>query len=218
MSAVYDLYRKYDVGKYEGERQRYGAAYEHLLSPRRNSVGKLLEIGVLGGGSLRVWEEYFPYAEIHGVDIRPECAQFARSRVQIHIGSQDDLQFLESICVYGPFDVIIDDGSHQSTHQQSTLHALWPYLSPGGIYLIEDVMTGSYASYCPPGQSSTIDFAKQLLDDLMFVGEFKDEDSRRPSYLSLEQWYNELMIRGDVPTLPGLQAMVVAFSLIALLK
>ncbi len=37
------------------------------------------------------------------------------------------------------FGIIVDDGSHQSSHQQISLGALFPYLAPGGLYVIEDL-------------------------------------------------------------------------------
>lgn len=41
------------------------------------------------------------------------------------------------------FDVIIDDGSHRFPDQEKTLLELWPSLSPGGVYIIEDIFVGA---------------------------------------------------------------------------
>ena len=42
-------------------------------------------------------------------------------------------------------DVIIDDGDHYHLANQKTLLLFWPYVRPGGFYVIEDVTTGARA-------------------------------------------------------------------------
>ncbi|MCG7518455.1 class I SAM-dependent methyltransferase [Ruegeria sp. Ofav3-42] len=37
------------------------------------------------------------------------------------------------------FDIILDDASHASHHQQFGLLEMWPLLKPGGMYIIEDL-------------------------------------------------------------------------------
>ena len=81
---------------------------------------RILEIGVLRGASLRLWKSYFHHSNtsLIGVDIAPECARFDAPSDGIHvrIGSQADSEFLARVVdEFGPFDLIIDDGSHHST-------------------------------------------------------------------------------------------------------
>ena len=60
----------------------------------------------------------------------------------VEIGSQRDPQFLQSICVrYGPFDVVIDDGSHLTADILTSLYHLWGCLSDKAVYAIEDLHT-----------------------------------------------------------------------------
>lgn len=40
-------------------------------------------------------------------------------------------------------DVVIDDGDHSPQGQQATLRRMWRFVRPGGLYIIEDVMTGA---------------------------------------------------------------------------
>ena len=42
--------------------------YDSVLGPARQDVRRLLEVGVLGGSSLRMWRDYMPNAEIVGLD------------------------------------------------------------------------------------------------------------------------------------------------------
>jgi hypothetical protein len=39
-------------------------------------------------------------------------------------------------------DILIDDGGHERYMQKATLDAIWGHLSPGGVYLCEDVHGG----------------------------------------------------------------------------
>jgi hypothetical protein len=65
----------------------YLDVYEALFSPIRKSCTRILEVGVLHGGSIDLWSKYFPNAEVVGVDPEPQlCYDFlSNSRVTIRI-------------------------------------------------------------------------------------------------------------------------------------
>lgn len=158
----------------------YTRWYERHLGHLRDRRIVLLEIGVggyedptSGGESLRMWKEYFPLATIVGIDIHDKSAM-AEDRIVIHRGSQDDPAFLDRVAhEHGPFDVIIDDGSHLSPHVIASFRALFPHLAPDGIYVIEDLQT----SYWPEYQGShdledpdtSMGFLKHLVDGLNHI-------------------------------------------------
>ena len=75
----------------------YFPAYERHFSRFRNQSVTIMEIGCGEGGSLQMWKRFFgPYARIVGIDINPECNVFAEDQVQIRIGDQKDVVFLDS--------------------------------------------------------------------------------------------------------------------------
>ena len=113
--------------------------YEALFAPWKHSAIAVLEIGVLGGASLRMWEQFFARARIIGADINPDVQRHSTDRVTIEIGSQDDATFLDHLCnTYAP-TIIIDDGSHMAHHVIFTFEHCFRLLPPGGIYVVEDL-------------------------------------------------------------------------------
>ena len=125
----------------------YGWTYQELFRPLKYRRIKLLEIGVggteddVGGRSLLAWQAFFPFATIIGVDYLPRDA-VATWHTRFHRADQGSADDLAALCAKeGPFDVIIDDGSHLSFHQLFTFHHLFDALNDGGIYVIEDVHT-----------------------------------------------------------------------------
>ena len=54
----------------------YGPIYDKHFAPFRDQNINILEIGVLRGGSMRMWEKYFPKANIFGIDIKEESIQY----------------------------------------------------------------------------------------------------------------------------------------------
>jgi hypothetical protein len=120
--------------------------YERFFCKRRFEKLKILEIGVLGGSSLRTWEEYFPNAKIIGLDISLEAKKEESQRIKIEILDQSDTFQLSKYAEDKNFDIIIDDGSHVWGHQIKTLRILFPILNPLGIYIVEDLDT-SYGKY-----------------------------------------------------------------------
>lgn len=126
--------------------------YEDYLINSRNNEINFFEIGIggyddpnAGGASLRMWEAYFPKANIYALDFYDKQAH-AAPRVKIFKGSQDDEALLTKIAgEIGRIDVVLDDGSHHSSHVIKSFQVLFPLLASGGLYIVEDVGT----SYWP---------------------------------------------------------------------
>jgi cephalosporin hydroxylase len=113
--------------------------YDQVFSPLRSQAFTLLEIGVLGGKSVRMWRSYFPSARIVGLDINPEVKVDAG--IDLVIGSQDDHKVLNDLVTrFAPFTIIIDDGSHVVDHMLTSFNHLWPHVKSGGWYVIEDML------------------------------------------------------------------------------
>ena len=92
----------------------YFHAYDELFMQYRGQKIVFVEIGVLGGGSLFMWRDFFgKNARIIGVDLNPEAKKWEDFGFEIFIGSQSDETFWENfIEVVGPVDVVLDDGGH----------------------------------------------------------------------------------------------------------
>jgi hypothetical protein len=126
----------------------YTPNYHALFTPWRDKPVRVLEIGVggygdedRGGQSLATWRDYFPQGQITGLDLQKKRLDFG-PRVRIVQGSQVDPDVLaRTVAEQGPFDIIIDDGSHRNEHVVESFRLLWPTLVPGGIYVAEDVQT-----------------------------------------------------------------------------
>lgn len=137
----------------------YTPLYEQLLKGRE--IKKLLEIGIFYGASLRMWAEYFPEARIYGIDWWA-WTMINEGRIHSFICDQRDTANLRQIAEYhcgGNLDLIIDDGSHVPQDQVTSALALVPYLSPTGIYVIEDVLKESV-----PWMQSQLPWPLKVLD------------------------------------------------------
>lgn len=113
--------------------------YEHFLAGLRGEQFDLMEIGVLGGASIRMWLDYFPHCRILGVDITETCKSYESERVRIDIGRHDDIAFIRNVAANNAPMVIVDDGSHIWAHQIDLFETLFPSVLPGGWYICEDL-------------------------------------------------------------------------------
>ena len=155
----------------------YCRKYEKYLPFKREDKITLFEIGVARGESLRMWKEYFYNSHIISIDILPECKAYEEDRISIEIGSQTDENFLNRISQqYGPFDMIIDDGSHVNSDVIYSFQKLFNHVKSSGIYIVEDAGTSYWPDYgggrYRPG--STMDYFKGLADEVSFFGEFSE--------------------------------------------
>ena len=133
----------------------YTRIYQAMLEPVRHAPLRIAEIGLVLDhvqtaepaavankecSSLHMWAEYLPAARLFGFD-RVDFRHFASERIMIAQGDQGERADLRRFAenAGGRFDLIIDDGSHASHHQQIALATLFPYLADGGLYVIEDL-------------------------------------------------------------------------------
>ena len=143
MSEIFDLHLQHGsikaYPKYKHAHYYLRSVYPMFFEPRRATTAKILEVGVAKGGSLRAMRDYFPNAKLVGIDIENHL-EGDLSRITFVQGSQNDVEFMTSVAnEHGPFDFIIEDGSHLFDDQLITTQCMLPALKVGGIYFVEDV-------------------------------------------------------------------------------
>lgn len=114
--------------------------YQRHFGHLKDKPINILEIGLLNGSSLKVWEEYFPQAKIVGIDIDPQKLSLQNDRTKIYIGSQDSVDIFNQIKQDYPegFDFILDDASHINDLTIKSFNLFFDIIKPGGQYVIED--------------------------------------------------------------------------------
>jgi Methyltransferase domain len=150
--------------------RHYFEIYDRHFSRLRGKKINVLEIGIMHGGSLQMWQNYFQGdAMIYALDINPECRKFESEQVKVFIGSQEDKKFLQQLAKeLPPIDLLIDDGGHSMKQQITTFEQLYDKVKDDGIYLIEDLHT-SYMKFYGGGYKksrSFIEFSKNFIDKL----------------------------------------------------
>lgn len=65
-------------------RQNFTRHYVHYFEKYRPLPVKFMELGIDQGSSVKLWEKYFPYAELHFVDITAMNIKYNSTRSQYH--------------------------------------------------------------------------------------------------------------------------------------
>jgi hypothetical protein len=165
-----ELFRIFSADHNVHKWHHYFDIYTRYFERYRDRPIAMLEIGVFRGGSLRMWKEYFHAdSTIVGIDVDESCRahEIANQNVFVRIGSQADPAFLARVNgEFGPFDIILDDGSHKTHHQTTSFGALFrPALRDGGCYMVEDVHTNYWIKHVDSAETF-IDLSKQMIDML----------------------------------------------------
>lgn len=151
----------------------YTEIYAQHFEQIRNEPVRFLEIGIYEGGSVKMWEEYFPTAELHFIDASFGAVKYRSERSHYHLGDQanpkDLKQFIENSG--GRFDIIIDDGGHTMRQQITSFIHLFPHVNPGGVYIIEDLHTSYWPALGGGNHTgTTIALLKSLIDKVNYAG------------------------------------------------
>jgi hypothetical protein len=166
MSELLNLFKNSE--NFSTKHIKYFDAYERLLEKFRGKDVTFVEIGVLNGGSLDVWKEYFSKkSRIIGIDLNPQCKKFQKDNIEIYIGSQSDQDFWKYFFdKVGPVDIIIDDGGHTNIQQIMTAINCIPNINNNGMLIVEDVHASYMKEFNNPSKYSFINFAKKKVDDI----------------------------------------------------
>lgn len=143
----------------------YFRVYDELFDKYRGKPVTFVEIGVLGGGSLFMWRDFFgPEARIIGVDLNPNAKKWEEHGFEIIIGSQSDEAFWSSFRnEIGAVDIVLDDGGHTYDQQITTVECLLENIGDGGMLVVEDTHT-SYMQGFGPRKYSFIEYSKIMID------------------------------------------------------
>jgi cephalosporin hydroxylase len=135
---------KTDKGTVYYEAHGYTEIYEKFI-PRDKEIS-LFEIGVWHGDSIRMWNEYNPSINLYAMDIDPNVVNFftGKEKVNFILGDQKNTKILDDIIqsainTTGNLDVVIDDGSHNYNDIIASFTHIFPQMTTGGVYFIEDL-------------------------------------------------------------------------------
>jgi SAM-dependent methyltransferase len=138
----------------------YGMLFDHC----RYNIKNVLEcglgtnnpnlessMGVNGkpGASLRVWRDYFPNANVVGIDIDGDIL-FEEERIktfQVDQTSPQSIQNFLEVIQTSDFDLIVDDGLHKYHAGICLFENSIGHLRSGGVYIIEDINPADLLQY-----------------------------------------------------------------------
>lgn len=174
--------------------------YARYFEPLRDKPIKLLEIGIAGGASMRMWLEYFQNAEVLGID---HCSDFAHHNLgprgfQLH-GDVRHKKLWEKLADRESgwqFDIVVDDGAHYSDAIIEAFNGAWPLLKPGGLYCVEDLHF-LYAQEIGHGAKSTaFDFFQEKMHQMHERGAMQCGRPQGYSDIKFMHWSKSLLIMG----------------------
>jgi SAM-dependent methyltransferase len=110
-----------------------------------NNLDVKSNMGINGkpGASHRGWKEFFKNSNIYGADIDKRVL-FEEERIKTFYCDQTDKETIkylfETDLKSVKFDIIIEDGLHEFSANETFLRNSIDFLKEGGIYIIEDLL------------------------------------------------------------------------------
>jgi predicted O-methyltransferase YrrM len=143
--SLSDCFKKYQekINIFDGTDKNtvhsYSDLYDLLLNPKKDIYRNIIEIGVASGGSCAAFADFFSNATIYGIDINFFFLKHGNQHpnikyIQMNAANPEILDKLVK-----PFDLVLDDGSHQPYEQIDAARLFVPFLSKDGMYICEDI-------------------------------------------------------------------------------
>lgn len=122
--------------------------YQKTFEKYTNNPIILVEVGVLSGGSLALWHEFFhKKSKIIGIDIyfdfpiKYELLNKRYPRIKLFEANGYQYDIFEKI---PNFDIAIDDGSHLFEDQCKFITLYSKFVNKNGVLVIEDISNVNY--------------------------------------------------------------------------
>jgi hypothetical protein len=168
MNNIYKLFlkSKYNSTKYKN----YFHIYSQIFKKYINKKIIFVEIGILNGGSLFMWKNFFgKKAKIIGIDLNPNAKKLERYGFKIFIGNQADPLFWRNFFKkVGKVDIILDDGGHTNKQQIITTNSCVNNINDNGTLIIEDTHASYQKGFGNPNKYSFINYSKKIIDDINY--------------------------------------------------
>ncbi len=158
----------------------YFDVYDDLLNKFIDKKITFVEVGILNGGSLSMWRDYFgSKARIIGIDLNPATKKFEKDGFEIFIGDQEKKEFWDFFFKkVGKIDILLDDGGHTNNQQIVTTQNCIKNINDDGLLIVEDTHASYMKEFGNPSNESFVNFAKKNIDYINYrfpnIGEIKE--------------------------------------------
>lgn len=145
---------------------RYTEVYQKYFDRYQFEPTKLLEVGIEKGCSLRMWRSFLGKGStVLGIDIEPKPAE--PNAIIADVSNRSSWPRIHNALIdHNPLDIVIDDGGHFTQAAVLCFENLFPYLKPGGLYIVEDLHAYWDPTINPPGQPSFFEYLQKLIHRL----------------------------------------------------
>ena len=124
--------------------------YQQLLCKKKETAQNVLEVGIGafggGGGSIKLWSDFFTNAKVYAIDIvhENEVWEYLKNNERIVLYTSrdaydDDFFKTELSDKNIKFDFMLDDGPHTLESMQKFIKLYSQLMTDDGILIIEDV-------------------------------------------------------------------------------
>lgn len=179
-----NLIETYNLTKNSSDKEAYHKYitnfYNEKFSKLKNENINILEIGVLYGDSLKLWDDFFTNAKIYGADIQNITRHSYSEKVNLIFENAYCEQFLEKMKASNLyFDIIIEDGPHTLDTQSFFLSRFGEILKKrqGSILILEDVYPREFEilkTNFP--EFSVLDFRKEIGGEIIALSSIKNHE------------------------------------------
>ena len=143
---------------------------------------RILELGIYQGGSFVYLDKLYRPEKISAIELSDvkiaaldQYAADSAGRAKVHYRtSQDDVEKLTRIIAEdfgGELDFVVDDASHFYEPTRTAFKTVFPYIRPGGLYIIEDWSWSFQKDYQHPdhiwsGMNSLANLTLDIMEDM----------------------------------------------------
>lgn len=126
----------------------YLPLYQDLLISKKETAKNVLEVGISGGGSIKLWKDFFTNATVYGLDIMhidyvwPQIKNDENIILHTSIDAYDNDYFNTHLLNSKvKFDFMLDDGPHTLESMIKFIKLYSQIMTDDGILIIEDVQS-----------------------------------------------------------------------------